>query len=322
MYPLYKDYYNFEKEKIIELSKRCIENKNIKTYNIKPNEIKKYLYKYKLEEKEIFVIIYDKWEDNLELNKLTDYFTQEERIRCNFKNNISPINYYINNKLEFKPKDIKEYNEFENYMFSKCKFCNNFRISICLNILEMFKPKKWLDISAGWGDRLLTALIYSNMNKEFKLYQAADPNPDLQKKYNQMIKSFNKTKRNFKIIQDGFEYIDIKDKDFDICLTSPPFFDMEEYSNDKHDSLTQYNTFQKWYDNFLMISVKKSIEHIKENGYLILYIELFDKIYNTKKMIDDITNNFNVEFKGSIYYIDDTNKNNLKPRPFFIWKKI
>jgi len=265
MYPLYKNYYEFDKNKIINLSKQSLKNKNIKTYDNKPNEIKKYLYKYKLENKNIFVILYDKWEDNLELNKLTDYFTQEERIKCNFKNNISPLNYYINNNLNYNPKDLEEYNKFENEMFNKCKFCNNFRISVCLNILDMFKPKKWLDISAGWGDRLLSALIYSNINKDFKLYQAADPNPDLHKKYNQMIKSFNKTKRNFKIIQDGFEYIDIKDNDFDICLTSPPFFDMEEYSNDKHDSLTQYNTFEKWYNNFLLVSVKKSIEHIKQD---------------------------------------------------------
>ena len=321
MYPLYKNYYQFNKNNIINLSNNCLKNKNIKTYDNKPNEIKKYLYKYKLDNKNIFVILYDKWNDNLELNKLTDYFTQEERIKCNFKNNISPLNYYINNNLNYEPKNLEEYYKFENDMFNNCKFCNNFRISVCLNILDMFKPKKWLDISAGWGDRLLAALIYSNINKDFKLYQAADPNPDLHKKYNQMIKSFNKTKRNFKIIQDGFEYIDIKDNDFDICLTSPPFFDMEEYSNDKHDSLIQYNTFEKWYNNFLLVSIKKSLEHIKQNGYLILYIELFDKIYNTKKMIDDITNNFNVEFKGSIYYIDDTNKYNLKPRPFFIWKK-
>lgn len=322
MYPLYKNYYEFDKNKIINLSKQSLKNKDIKTYDNKPNEIKKYLYKYKLDNKNIFVILYDRWEDNLELNKLTDYFTQEERIRCNFKNNISPLNYYINNNLNYNPKDLEEYNKFENEMFNKCKFCNNFRISVCLNILNMFKPKKWLDISAGWGDRLLSALIYSNINKDFKLYQAADPNPDLQKKYNQMIKSFNKTKRNFKIIQDGFEYIDIKDNDFDICLTSPPFFDMEEYSNDKHDSLTQYNTFEKWYNNFLLVSVKKSLEHIKQDGYLILYIELFDKIYNSNKMINDITNNFKIEFKGAIYYLDNSNKNNLKPRPFYIWKKI
>ena len=199
---------------------------------------------------------------------------------------------------------------------------SQYKPSIAKSIYEKYNSKDILDFSSGWGDRLLAALIYSNINKDFKLYQAADPNPDLQKKYNQMIKSFNKTKRNFKIIQDGFEYIDIKDNDFDICLTSPPFFDMEEYSNDKHDSLTQYNTFEKWYNNFLLVSIKKSIEHIKQDGYLILYIELFDKIYNSNKMINDITNNFKIEFKGAFYYLDNSNKNNLKPRPFYIWKKI
>jgi len=39
-------------------------------------------------------------------------------------------------------------------------------------------------------------------------------------------------------------------------------------------------------------------------------------------MINDITNNFKIEFKGAIYYLDNSNKNNLKPRPFYIWKKI
>ena len=59
MYPLYKDYYKFDKNNIIELSKKCLENKNIKTYDNKPNNINKFLYKYKLEDKNIFIIIYD-----------------------------------------------------------------------------------------------------------------------------------------------------------------------------------------------------------------------------------------------------------------------
>lgn len=315
-YPLYKNFYKLNINDIQKIANKHIKLNNVKIFENKPNYIIHPINKIKYNGKLMYIIIEDKWLDNIELNSLTDYFTQKERIKCNFKNNKSPLNYYNENKKElikYYPKNIKEYYTFNDIIFSNCKFCNNFRISVCLTILNMFKPRKWLDISAGWGDRLISAILYSNYNKDFQKYYAADPNPNLQKYYNKIIKTFKKSKENFTIIQDGFEYININDN-FDLVLTSPPFFDTEIYSNDKHDSLIRLNNIKDWYNNFLIISIKKASQYLINGGYMILYIEIFDKEYNTKRMINDISKE--LEYIGTFYYID------TKLRGFYIWKKI
>jgi len=318
-YPLYKNFYKLNINNIQQIANKLIEKNNIKLIESKPSYFKYNLPKIKYNGKLIYIIIEDKWNDNIELNSLTDYFTQKERIKCNFKNNISPFNFYKENKQDlskYYPTNLIEYNKFIDIMFNNCKFCNNFRISVCLTVLNMFKPTKWLDISAGWGDRLLSAILYSNYNKNFKKYIAADPNPNLQKHYNKIIKTFNKSKDNFKVIQDGFEYININET-FDLVFTSPPFFDTEIYSNDKHDSLTRLNNIKDWYNNFLLVSIKKSINYLLNGGYMILYIELYDKVYNIKRLINDISKY--LEYIGVFYYIDNKQS---KPRAFYVWKKI
>ena len=318
-FPLYKKFYKLDINRIQEIANLKIKQNNVKILEHKPFYFKYQLPRIKYNNKLMYIIIEDKWNDNIELNNLTDYFTQKERIKCNFKNNISPLEYYKKNKNNLQqiyPKDLNEYNKFIDNLFYNCKFCNNFRISVCLTVLNMFKPTKWLDISAGWGERLISAILYSNYNKKFQKYLSADPNPSLHKYYNKIIKTFNKSKDNFKVIQDGFEYINIDDK-FDLVFTSPPFFDTEIYSDDEHDSLTRLNNIKDWYNNFLMVSVKKASNYLIEGGFLILYIELFDKEYNTKKMVNDISKE--LEYIGVFYYVDTSGGN--KARAFYVWRK-
>ena len=86
-YPLYKYYYKPDIEKIYELSKN-IKNKFV--FN-KPIEIKQMINKtninvfnpYSEQRKYNYVLLEDNYEDNIELNYLTDYFTLEERIKAN-----------------------------------------------------------------------------------------------------------------------------------------------------------------------------------------------------------------------------------------------
>lgn len=112
---------------------------------------------------------------------MTDYFTEECRIHCNFKKFDSPFEAWNKNKKELL-EQTNDILELRDLMFSRFKMCNNFRITVALTILEIFSPKKWLDISAGWGDRLLAAIGYG-----VDRYFSADPNPCLTDKYKEII---------------------------------------------------------------------------------------------------------------------------------------
>lgn len=329
-YPLYKYYYKPDVNKIYKLSKFY---KNKFVFN-KPDEIKYKINKtcinvfkpYGNFKNYSFVLIEDNYEDNKELNYLTDYFTLEERVKANFINNPSPIDYYNKHKKDIeeylKSKDIHEiktlddYYTFDKYMFDNVRFTNNFRISIILRVLDIFKPKKWLDISAGWGDRLISAILYPTV----KCYNSTDPNLSLHKHYLDIIKFFNVSKKHYQIKKKGFEDLRLKDDYYDLVFSSPPFFDMETYSNNKNDSLIKYPSELKWYNDFLIVSLLKSFKALKNNHFLVLNISFYkkSKYLSKDKLISDITKYNYVIHCGSIYYY---NKENWKPREFIIFKK-
>jgi hypothetical protein len=59
---------------------------------------------------------------------------------------------------------------------------------MALNVLKLFRPRKWLDISAGWGDRLAAAIAYTQLSGgDFEKYLGTDPNECLQGGYRAMI---------------------------------------------------------------------------------------------------------------------------------------
>jgi 16S rRNA G966 N2-methylase RsmD len=320
-YPLYKNYYTFKISKINNLISKF---DNI-IHEQKPNYIKNFIQKINLNNKHQFLLIEEKWETNEELNLLTDYFTEDVRIKCNFKNNLSPLDYFnanynkINNIFHLdnvdKNNKIIDFDiiKFKDYMFYNSKFCNNFRISVALSILNIFKPKSWLDISAGWGDRLISAILFG-----IDEYFGVDPNIELQDKYKNIINTLvDKNKQNnFKIIKSGFENAIIPNRKYDIVFSSPPFFDTEIYTNDIDDSLIKNNTIEKWYNDFLLFSVYKAIEYLNIDGHLVLYIDFTDKEY-INRMIYDISKKIN--YLGNIYYFNSGK--NPKLRTFYVWKK-
>lgn len=312
-YPLYNKFYKLDLKKIKTLKNNVnnkiiiSDNKPFKNYN---------LYKFTYNNLYKYFIIDDKWNDNKELNLLTDYFTEKQRINCNFVNNISPLNYFVNNYENIvKNVDLSNFEQFNNYIVSKTKFCNNFRISVALTILNYFKPKKWLDISAGWGDRLIAAILY-NVDEYFSV----DPNTLLFNQYDNIIKTLSKKKYYNKFIlhNTGFESVDIPHNNYDFVFSSPPFFDTEIYSKDKEDSLINYPNIEDWYKKFLIFSIQKALDHLCVNGILILYISL-PKNYITY-LIKDV-NKMNTQFLKNFYYIDSTNTN-MKIRNFYVWKKL
>jgi len=318
-FPWYSNEYKFNLSRIQDIVSR--RNSQLKIYPKSPAaEYPSYHEKLlTFNNTDSYYLIKSPWESNLELNYLTDYFTEKCRMSCQFGKSSSALDYWKKNyrnilhRLRKANKVMNNYNVREEiYSMNRLLFCNNFRISLCLDVLDIFKPKKWLDISAGWGDRLISALL----SPHIEVYCGVDPNPCLHPGYKSIIKHLNpsKSKQCF-LIQDGFETASLPDMKFDLVFSSPPYFNLEVYSDSRADSITQYANVDAWFTSFLMPSIKKSLAYLSTGGYLVLYIaEAHDEVKYIPRMIKEtnkLANN-----AGRFYYTDGK-----RIREFYCWRK-
>ena len=88
-------------------------------------------------------------------------------MRCvfNIKEDDSILVLFTKNKNNIL-RELKSRNEpltfhhINEYLFRHHRACTNFNTTMVMNLLNLFKPKRWLDCSAGWGDRLVGAIAY------------------------------------------------------------------------------------------------------------------------------------------------------------------
>lgn len=310
-YPFYKDHYVLTRSKFYQL-----------VSEFKPKilkEVPKRLSSQKIQKyNNSYLIIEEDWDKNAELNNCTDYFTEECRIRCRFANHPSPLEYWNLHKdrlTELMEKKAEQYKIIfiRDTLYKETKLCNNFRISVALTVLKIFRARKWLDISAGWGDRLLAAIA-----SDVELYCAADPNDCLHPQYRKMIEMLVAPEKwsNYILINDGFESAVLPKEKFDLVFSSPPFFDLEKYSTNTKDSLIQYQTSDSWYENFLLASIKKAYKYLLFDGHMVMYMDEGRGTNYIGRMIEDVSKF--MKYEGIIYYYYPGNP---KIRKLYVWCK-
>lgn len=242
-------------------------------------------------------------------NNITNYFSDECRIKCQFKDNDTyPYRYYFNNKGNILHNSLFnqqfDYDTFENYMFKSVKFCNNFQVSIVKTIIDFFNAKTVFDSSAGWGDRLIGS-IAANAK-----YTGVDPSECLENVYTKIINTLTTpdTKHNYNIFNIGIEDIHINDiQPVDLCLSSPPFDDLEVYENNNKQSINKFKG--SWLTDFLIPLAQKNIDILKSNGYFALYIPPY------QPLMDFLNNHQLLQYVGTITFVTP------KRRPIYIWRK-
>ena len=253
------------------------------------------------------------------INQITDYFTDKCRVKCVFKNYISPIEYYKYNKGKIIRKSIikNKFNitKFEEVMFNsnKVKFCNNFQTTIAFTLYKLFKPKNILDTSAGWGDRLIAAIAFGEISKNIT-YTGIDPSKCLKILYPKIIKTLSSKNNinNYKIINKGVENVDINKNHYDLCLTSPPFFDLETYENNSNtQSIKKYSSANKWEREFLIKLVEQNVKGLKKGGHLVLYVPTYYKYF-----MNYMSKHKKLEYLGIFSFLTP------KRRDILIWKKM
>lgn len=154
--------------------------------------------------------------------------------------------------------------------------CSQFKPNVAKMIYEMFDAKKVLDFSAGWGDRL--AGFYACQDTE--LYVGIDPKTDNHPIYRRQADFYDslvtwfETKKRAEFICSPAEDADLSDYEgtMDLIFTSPPYFNVERYSNEDTQSWVRYGDMDQWLNGFLFKTIDNVIPTLKSGGHLIINI--------------------------------------------------
>jgi len=173
----------------------------------------------------------------------------------------------------------------------------NFKPQNARAIAEYLCPVIWgniYDYSAGFGGRLL-GISCSNMCYN---YIGIDPNTETikyLKYFNEVLEEAVGTKG--KILQNVSE--DYQPNDIDLAFSSPPYFNLEKYSNEDTQCMVRYRTLDEWFGGYVEPTINNIYKSLNKDGIFATNIADY-KTYGKKeyKVVDDwITLSERIGFK-------------------------
>lgn len=156
--------------------------------------------------------------------------------------------------------------------YSGVQRVSNFRPSAAAAIYDRYcEPESvvW-DMSAGFGGRLIGAI----RSGKVKTYIGNDPSTPTFEGLCKMVNDFPSL-INTTLVKNGSETYKpskLEHDGIDLCFTSPPYFNTENYSEEETQSCHRYPTIEEWNENFLRRTIKNCKDVLKPNGKLILNV--------------------------------------------------
>lgn len=202
------------------------------------------------------------------------YFPHSFEVKCNSK--LSPYDAFIDDKIFRKviTKRLKMGTYMSNSgilkmlkIYSGVQGVSNFRPTAAAAIYERYAPNGvvW-DMSGGWGGRMLGAII-SSVNK----YIVTEPSTKTHQGLVNLANDFGGMKQFIITCSGSEDYIPSKES-LDLCFTSPPYYDLEEYCDEKTQSYIKFNTKQSWVEGFLKPTFENCYYGLKPKKYMLINI--------------------------------------------------
>ena len=150
------------------------------------------------------------------------------------------------------------------------------------SIIQTLQCKTIFDPCIGWGGRMIGTTClgddyhYTGCEPFTKTFQGLESIvKDLQ--IDHQVSIYNSP------VEDILE--SIQDKTYDMCLTSPPYFDLEVYSHEETQSINNYKTYEEWIQKFIKPIIQYVCSHVlKYSCWSVKNIKT-DKKYN---LLDDV----------------------------------
>ena len=203
-----------------------------------------------------------------------DYFFLGYRLRAKTKRHISfaeamqdpkmvqhlnelVAKYKKREPSSLEPNDLlrQQYSVFQLYYGT----INQFRPTVARWVYCTLKPTKGiLDFSAGWGGRCLAAMSMGIP------YVGIDANRRLEVPYRRMIQTLDPGAKVQLFFQPS-ETVDFSKFSYDLVMTSPPYFMIEEY-----EKMPAYKSKQGFLDKFFIPVIQNAWKYLATGGHMAL----------------------------------------------------
>lgn len=233
--------------------------------------------------------------NNIGANILTQFFPEILDVVKSGK--ASPRDFFKDDKrLLGYCKTVLKYCTSPLEMFKMMSFrgssrCYNFRPATAKALYELYgkENSKVLDTSSGFGGRLLGFFTAKNTAE----YVGIDPNTaDSCNKFILYMSRYFTNKKAY-VNRIGSEDFTVEnypqyENYFDISFTSPPYFNIERYSDDITQSHVKFNTYDAWIDGFYRNTIYNSCNSLKLDGVFAVNISWVDNIKEyTEEFLND-----------------------------------
>ncbi|MDA3779746.1 MAG: DNA methyltransferase [Bacteroidales bacterium] len=205
-------------------------------------------------------------------------------------------------------------------IYSGVQGVSNFRPTAAAAIYDTFAKNGvvW-DMSGGWGGRLLGAIASG-----VKTYIATEPSTNTYHGLLNLSSDFGLNINSW-IYNMGSEDFEPPKNILDLCFTSPPYFDLEKYSNEETQSYIKYPTKDKWVEGYLAETFKNCYYGLKSGGVMLINIadikgkELEKDIIKTAEKVGF---KYRTEYKLTLSNVNLRNKDKkFKYEPIYLFVK-
>lgn len=161
----------------------------------------------------------------------------------------------------------------------------NFKALNARAIVEHLCPVMWgnvYDYSAGYGGRML-GITTSNMHYN---YQCIDPNTETITNLTYLSKLIEEAVGNTANITCAVSE-EYQPTDIDLAFSSPPYFNLEKYSDEPTQCMVRYTTLEEWFEGYVVPTMQNIHNGLNSDGIFATNIADY-KSYGNKeyKVVD------------------------------------
>ena len=151
-------------------------------------------------------------------------------------------------------------------------------------VVQFFQAQRVLDPCTGWGGRMLGCLAAGSET----YYVGCEPDKNTARGLTAILQDEALpllTRARARIFHKPAELALIEDiaqlEKFDMVLTSPPYFNLERYTDDNNQSITTFKKWEEWTEKWLKPVILSSLALLKPTGVSCWSVKNFksDKVY-------------------------------------------